>query len=94
MLNLTKNGRGWVSEDRVVRVIRRYLILNDESPHFDVKKLRQKLKNRGIYGNKSGQEWIYRDHYADETEIQPSHYIGPETILMKMKLTDGIQNGV
>ncbi len=65
----------------LVRVIRRFLVLNNESPHFDDKNLRQKLKNRGIYGTNSGGEWIYRDHHADETEIQPPHYIGPATII-------------
>ena len=74
-------GHGWVSENDVVRVIRRFLILNNESPHFDNKKLRQKLKNRDIYGINSGGEWIYRDYYADETEIQPPHYIGPASII-------------
>jgi hypothetical protein len=77
----TKNGIGWVSENNLIWVIRRYLTLNDESPHFSEKKLRQKLENREIYAYNSGGEWIYRDHYADEKEIQPEHYIGPVTIL-------------
>jgi hypothetical protein len=77
----TKNGGGWVSENNIERVIRRFLILNNQSPHFDNKKLRQKLKNRNIYGINRGGEWIYRDHYADEIEIQPSHYIGPASVI-------------
>ena len=77
----TKNGGGWVSENNVDRVIRRFLVLHGVSPHIDIKKLRQRLKNRGIYGFNSGGEWIYRDHYVDETEIQPSHYIGPASII-------------
>ena len=77
----TKNGSGWVKEKDIVRVIRRFLILNNETPHFDNKKLRQRLKNRDIYGFNTKGEWIYRDHYADETEIQPSHYIGPASII-------------
>ena len=76
-------GRGWVSEDSLRWVIRRYLVKNDESPHFDDKKLRQKLKHRGITGTKVGGEWIYPDHRADETPVQPDHYIGPTSDLSK-----------
>jgi len=76
-------GRGWVSEDRLRWVIRRFLVKNDESPHFDDKKLRQKLKHRGITGTKVGGEWIYPDHRADEKAIQPDHYIGPTSDLSK-----------
>ena len=74
-------GCGWVSEDRLRWVIRRFLVKNGESLHFDDKKLRQKLKNRGITGTKAGGEWLYLDHRADETEIQPPHYIGSATII-------------
>ena len=76
-----KNGRGWVGENHLIEIIRKYLLLNDESPNFDLKKLRRKLENKGIYGTNSGGIWIYRDYHADETEIQPAHYLGPESLL-------------
>ena len=37
-------GHGWVSESDIVRVIRRFLTLNDESPHFDNNKVKTKTE--------------------------------------------------
>ena len=77
-----KNGKGWVSETQIIRVIRKYLMFKRESPHFDVENLKRKLKNRGIHRTKSGgKEWIYLDHHIDEKAIHPDHYIGSTSIL-------------
>lgn len=77
----TKNRRGWVSENQLIRIIKRYLIINNYSPHFDRKNLRHKLKQKDIHTEKIRGEWIYPEHYADETAIQPGHYLGPASIL-------------
>ena len=76
-----KNGKGWVSETHIIMVIRKYLIFKHESPHFDVEKLKRKLKNRGIHRTKSGREWIYLDHHVDEKTMHPDHYVGPASAL-------------
>lgn len=52
-------------------------IFKDESQHFDIEKLKRKLKTKGILRTKSGREWIYLGYHVDEKAIHPNHYLGP-----------------
>ena len=72
-----KNGQSSICESDLISVIRKYLIFINESTNFDTKMLRQKLKNRGIFGYMNRGELIYLDYHIDEKEMQPEHYLGP-----------------
>ncbi len=76
----TKRQR-FMNEDHLFRILRKYLSLNDENPHFDIKKLRRKLKDREIYNIRRNGEWVYLDYVVDEKPIQPDHYLGPIYLL-------------
>jgi hypothetical protein len=81
IVKFDKDGKDWMSEDHLIMVIRNYLRFIRVSPHFDVKKLRRKLENRGIYKSKKEGQWIYLDYYVDEKVMHPDHYIGSDKIV-------------